>query len=101
MLRPLVQPIRVLRATRALSEGVRTAPRVKAVPSAHPTSKSWSAGWIAMGAGVLGGGGFAWALNSNSEPGRALRNSYAIRWIAANLGEISRPFSEPVCGGDP
>jgi len=96
MLRSVVQPARVLRANRAFSEGVRTVPRVKVAPSVKQTNKSLDAGWVALGSTVVGIGGFTWALNSDSEMGRALRNSYAMRWIYANVGEMSRPFSEPV-----
>ena len=96
MLRSIVQPARVLRTNRAFSEGVRTAPRVKAPPTVKKAHKSLSAGWVALGSTVVGVGGFAWALNSDSDVGRSLRNSYAMRWIYANVGEMSRPFSEPV-----
>lgn len=54
-----------------------------------------SKGWLAIYGSVAGVSAFTWAVTSDGELGSSVRNSYAWRWVQAQVGEISKPFSEP------
>ena len=53
-------------------------------------------GWVALCGSAAATGTLVWALSSDTEVGASMRNSDAWKWILAQTGEISRPFSEPI-----
>eukprot|EP00613_Pedinella_sp_CCMP2098_P078602 CAMPEP_0171935042 /NCGR_PEP_ID=MMETSP0993-20121228/32538_1 /TAXON_ID=483369 /ORGANISM="non described non described, Strain CCMP2098" /LENGTH=409 /DNA_ID=CAMNT_0012575875 /DNA_START=65 /DNA_END=1295 /DNA_ORIENTATION=- len=79
----------------SLTLQVRNLAAVSLKRTKKKATPSVSKGWFVVGGSMFGIGAFTWAVTGDNELSAPIRESYAWKWICAQAGEISKPFSEP------